>query len=520
MTRKEKPPEPGKTHTLWGSIRTEAFWKNLSPKDKKALRIFLDLQSEFQAKRSSLRTSEVIREIISVTSYDTKVLLETGGKRKFANLEKLVELARSFDRRGFPLKELLVHLKGLTVKEVREAEAQVDKVDGERVQLMTVHKAKGLEFPICFVADFDTRGRSDASTFNFSPHWGIGFKGDFIHLKNKEEDQLARHEEARRLLYVATTRAKERLILSSAPSSKQKDSFLGKLLDYLECESGDTGVFRGVQVGKIKESTKKNQGLLSLMDDPVLLKAISDKKKIESPLKEVADLSGLEKIYKNVSEWKFPKFEVIDRSVSALLDFPEIKLSEDDSEEPDGDSEVSMAATDYGTFFHSLLEIWDVSHVGGEEYEHIMESMPHSIPAASRERLLKELHLFSLSDLLNDLKTARTIERELEFDWQVKNARRIRGVIDLLFQSSEGVWNLIDYKTNRVDSDADIESKMELYRLQLEVYGASIMKGLNLKQLICGLYFSGVGRTVSWEMSAKDLPVINKKIVKKLQEVS
>jgi ATP-dependent helicase/nuclease subunit A len=168
---------------------------------------------------------ELLERVVDRTGYDLHVLGLPGGRRRWANVLKLQRLAAGFEtRRGRDVRGLIDLATAELEAEARETDAPVELGDATAIRLMTMHAAKGLEFPVVVVADL---GRAPANQTA-----DLLVEGDRVGLRLRtvdggradtldwgtlrEERQRADAEEERRILHVAMTRAEERLILSGA----------------------------------------------------------------------------------------------------------------------------------------------------------------------------------------------------------------------------------------------------------------------------------------------------------------
>ena len=170
---------------------------------------------------------ELLEEIIERTGYGTFLLAMPGGGQRAANVEMLVERASAFEGTSYKgLFNFVRYIEQLKKYDVDYGEAGILDEQSDTVRVMSIHKSKGLEFPIVFTAGMgkqfntqDTRG-----SIVLHPEWGVGL--DCIDLEQRtksptflkkiiqEETALENLAEELRVLYVAMTRAKEKLILT------------------------------------------------------------------------------------------------------------------------------------------------------------------------------------------------------------------------------------------------------------------------------------------------------------------
>jgi ATP-dependent helicase/nuclease subunit A len=162
------------------------------------------------------------------SGYDAALQLEPLGDRKLANLWKLTELARTFDRSGlFGLPEFIARLGDLVAAAPREEQAATQPENADVVRLMSIHQAKGLEFPVVFLPDFASPGGSSfPPVAAWSPAMGCVARPPadedpppfpaFAWRTLQAGDEVAEWAEDLRTLYVACTRPRDYLVLSAA----------------------------------------------------------------------------------------------------------------------------------------------------------------------------------------------------------------------------------------------------------------------------------------------------------------
>src|SRR5262249_48037532 len=104
--------------------------------------------------KDRLQIARLLGEILADSGYDAALQVEFLGDRKLANLWKLVELARTFDRSGlFGLADFIARLGDLVENQPREEQAATQPENADVVRLMSIHQAKGLESPVVVLPD-------------------------------------------------------------------------------------------------------------------------------------------------------------------------------------------------------------------------------------------------------------------------------------------------------------------------------------------------------------------------------
>ncbi len=222
----------------------DASADGLPAADAERLASFEAIYRRQRLQSSSLGAEQLLEDVISETGYDLSVAAMPGGRRRLANIRKLRRLARDHeaangpDLRGF-LDWIALRSEGVGA---RESEAPLAGEGIDAVRLMTIHAAKGLEFPVVCVADLG-RERShgarplvlvgrDSSLAAPDARVGVlvklpgypnAFRAlDYAAVAAAQEQREA--DEERRLFYVAMTRAQERLILSGASHLDGQDN--------------------------------------------------------------------------------------------------------------------------------------------------------------------------------------------------------------------------------------------------------------------------------------------------------
>lgn len=210
---------------------------------------FLRMISDYRKRVVYTPIKELIRVLIDETGYGAYVGAMPGGDQRLANLELLLEKAGTFQSTSFyGLFHFIRYLETVQEQEVDFGEANILDENADVVRIMTIHKSKGLEFPICFVCglskQFNMMDTRQAILMDAELGVGVDYIDPKLRIKrrNIRKNAVAQRmkEDTRgedlRVLYVALTRAKEKLILTG-----YLDDFAKKLKSdfYLTMEEGE-----------------------------------------------------------------------------------------------------------------------------------------------------------------------------------------------------------------------------------------------------------------------------------------
>ena len=212
---------------------------------KVKIKQFLDLLEEMRDRAVYTPVHEMIQQILRKTGYGDYIKAVPGGIQRGANLQMLVEKAMDYEKTSYRgLFNFVRYIEKLQKYEVDFGEVNLADAGSGAVQIMTIHKSKGLEFPIVFVAGMGKQFNFQDINARFLIHPDMGFGVDVI-LPEKRlilptvHRQIIRRQikreslgEELRVLYVALTRAKEKLIITGT---------IGKISDVLQTVSWQMG---------------------------------------------------------------------------------------------------------------------------------------------------------------------------------------------------------------------------------------------------------------------------------------
>jgi len=225
-----------KRRSLWETVRGGSA-DGLVGEDRRLLAGFVELLAGLRSQVGRPGLARLIDDSVNAYDYDLCLLASSDGKRRFANIRKLMRLADDFEKlEGPDLAGFVTSLRSMDELSDREGSAPTLAEGEDVVRVMTVHQAKGLEFPVVILGGLGSdvsRGEWTEFVVGDDGRVGVFLKGSQhrtyethdLHwgpaVEIVEGERRREHEEDVRLLYVAMTRAEERLILVGAKPKEE-----------------------------------------------------------------------------------------------------------------------------------------------------------------------------------------------------------------------------------------------------------------------------------------------------------
>jgi len=334
----------------------------------------------------------------------------------------------------------------------------------DAVQLMTIHKAKGLENKVVYIPD-GTSGKGLSNTVFID-----NVNGRIIYQINnktitpeyltwKEKDQLREEAETERIRYVAATRAKEMLVFNKIPYNGHGSTFTAPFFNPNQ-----------------KASTEK----VDISDIKITL----DK----APLKVPPQYSG--KYQKEIEQINSVRSKAIEKAK-----IPTILIQSPSASEEDVSSDLSLKVLYDPETPDIRIEGVPTSTIGTLAHK-LMEIDPSDLFTAAKT-LIKteglEIDPLLLSNVVTSLKKnepsdriskAQNVLREVPIKYKSEENTYYDGIIDLLFEEENG-WVLVDYKTISIKNDSEAQKAKEKYKGQLKIYQDGLeMMGLKVKEVL------------------------------------
>ncbi len=428
------------------------------------------------------------------------------GAQAVANLEKVRLVA---EETGGTLKEVVAELERRMLGREPEPESPLEEEGLDAVRIMSIHAAKGLEFPIMVLADaLAGSGRGGREDVQIQRDWATGLTGFhvgdlwdlpgvFIEAKRRQRDEYER----RRLLYVAMTRPRDRLVISFAnqgDGKARRDSLLALLEDGGESEL----THAGHEDRPIVVPTGDGQMEVEVVvEEP---EALGGSRHEESPAADADDGSVYEDRWRRRREvWEERNRQIVFRSPTGSRPAGEAGESETErrrgrrrSGARDFDRDTALKL---GVVAHGVLEHWDFQTARiAQDLADAIALHTAALPAEERAIVIRELKdmwpTFTESTIYDELRTARIVGREMPFLMPWNGQQIMEGRIDLVYER-DGRLYVADYKTDRLTAE-EIGQTMDEYDHQASVYTEAVQRCLDRDVAAFRLILLRLGRAV------------------------
>ncbi len=405
-----------------------------------------------------------------------------GGVQRVGNLMKIRETVLALESKGpFTLSAFLKLLTMLSLEREDEGEAAVTEEGRDAVRIMTIHAAKGLEFPIVMVPDlgrkkrpWDREGifinRSDTavSGARLGPVADFGYRGAI-----REHEELRAAAEERRLLYVAATRARDRLILIGSP--KEITSHQRALMEFAESIEGATPTVAARE--KIDRDLtekfffeKRGARIADLFSGPADATPLEEARKREEERRADCELAMGRRFFSFVTEGK--------------------------QEEPYEPPRAPVVGPDdtgrlVGTLVHEVLGLSDLTGDGPTDSLIATAVEGMGLAPDVRDRVIEEarglITRFLSSDIRRLIASSQIIGREIPI-LSSREGVTVTGRIDVAFRTHDGIV-VLDYKTDAVTKEG-APGAAERYRAQIVAYVDALTMSAKLDTIVKGaVYF-------------------------------
>ncbi len=532
---------------------------SVSAELKEKIERFLNQIDKWREEQEYLSLDELIWKIYEDTGFLNYMGVLPNGMLRQENLKMLFERAKQYESASF--KGLFNFIRFIERLQLSSGDLSSAKMIGENedvVRIMSIHKSKGLEFPIVFLT-------SSSSQFNLTDlnkdilldqELGLGVKYiDYdmqvkydtltkLALRNKELNSV--YSEEMRILYVALTRAKEKLYITglSKDFSKAKENIenmisiyqnddinkeqrkkinpilIKKYKTYLDWilmvyysdfekmkNLVDVNIFAKDELIKdLKPEEKQELDLLKIIEENCKNVTDEEVKKVEESLsfkyKYEADTLIPSKTsitaiaHKNMEEIKSNAWN------EKIISFPVPKFMNNEADE-------KVTASKRGTIMHLCMKNLDFSKdYELQDVENLIEELKNKEVITSKEAdsiNVKQILQFTKSDVWQELKVAKEYHKEEPFYINVpaneieetdsKANILAQGIIDLYYVDKNDKLVLLDYKTDFV-KEGEEEILLERHTPQLMLYKEALENALDRKVDRIYIYSTTLGKKI------------------------
>ena len=493
---------------------------------------FLEQLENWRNEQQYLQLDELIWQIYLDTGYYNYVSLMPNGALRQANLKLLFEKAKEYESASF--KGLFNFINFMDKLKTSNGDMDSAKLIGENedvVRIMSIHKSKGLEFPVVFLCSTAKKINMQDLNDTILLHQDIGIGPKVIDYERRiEYNTLAKIaiankiqeetiSEEMRILYVALTRAKEKLIITGYSKDFEKDmQKKEELLAMYEQKNIHPSILKNYKsyLDWIELVYLKNKDQISnIMDLEVyskedLLSNWNKEENKDTKIKMIEDVKDIKKGNKimELLNWRYPNIEA--SKIPAKTSVTKIKEMEDENttimfEESNKfiaenlkkpnflNEEINITNARIGTIMHLCLKtINENENYTYEKLENLVEELVKKeiITSKEKEKInINKLLAYTKSDLFKNLKTAKQIHKEQPFYINIpveklyENVQNekilVQGIIDLYYIDENNNIILVDYKTDYVKNDE--KELIEKYKKQLSIYKIALEEALQKK---------------------------------------
>lgn len=543
---------------------------NKSLKDKCVY--FIEKIGSWREKSLYMPIDEFLWYLYSDTSYYGYVGAMVNGIQRQANLRILFQRAKQYEQTSF--KGLFNFINFINKLRKSSGDLGTAKILGENedvVRIMSIHKSKGLEFPVVFLSgcgkQFNLRDINDSLLF----HEELGIGADCIDIKKriryttlqkyaiKKKFELETLSEEMRILYVALTRAKEKLIITGSSYNLQKDidacykagvKGFNKVIpsELLKQKSYLKWIMTALIKHKDGDILRQGKNEFVEISDDLSSWKINFHKKSDFGVENVED--SIEKKNISILSLNYSNFEVDEEirkrlefrykyrdvcSVPSNISVSDIKKAEEEIFEPQAENlfseeknrkkprfimeEKGLSKAEKGTAMHFVMQKLDLNKVNllNEIKEQIKNMFEKGLITKDEEESINifKIQKFFKSNLgqrlLKAYKENKQVFRELPFITEIPVKRiekdlidkifnneklRLQGIIDCFFEEDDGIV-LLDYKTDYVENGKEKEI-LDKYRVQIDLYTETLERVIGKKVKERYLYLFGIDKEVKY----------------------
>lgn len=477
---------------------------------------FFDDLDKYRNYAASMSAQDFLRKIISETSYLSVISAMGNAEQRRLNVKMLIDIAKKFDS-GYNvgLTAFVRYLDNIIEHGGSIESASLVNVDNNSVSLMSIHQSKGLEFPVCILADSNhLYNNSDLNNaIQLNSRWGLGVKvyddnafcryNSMQYTAVKWMNKAASMSENLRVLYVAITRAKEQFI--AFVSCKDAGDYLtkqaakitdGKIYPYtvqrVRCDGDLLSMCALMHIGAkdIKEKYSISVKPDLSYDFPMQISVLNyDGEKTEDKIDIIPANEDIVRQLEDKLSFEYSRRELsgfASKRTASSLDEADQGFEFFAKSKPAFLDKDNMTSAQKGTAMHEFMQFCDYQQAKDNLDDEIKRLTDLSFitneqaDSLSRDKLSQLFssdfakRMFESDRLYREIKVSSFIPVcEIE-DTDYTDGVLVQGIADCVFEEN-GELVLIDYKTDRVDSEQEL---LDRYKKQIGFYRKAVQKAL------------------------------------------
>ena len=523
---------------------------------KEKIADFLTILEHYRQMSVYTPIHKLLEALIYTTGYFQYVTAKPGGEQRRANVEMLLSKAVAFEQTSFyGVVHFLRYIEQLSKYEVDYGEADILDENADVVRIMSIHKSKGLEFPVCFVAGLSKKFNMQDTTGRLVTDMDLGMGVDEIDSELRIQRRMTKKNvvslkmrldtlaEEMRVLYVAMTRAREKLILTAVVRDGEKLREQIALYENTKAEDGrmrftdllNAGSFlqfvlpalsdaQFISEGELKEQEisgecgqllQREQFMYRITREEASEEELAQKEKLRQRMDRRYADEGLKELVTKTSVSELKKAQM-DLDFAGEL-FPEKEIVP--YIPAFMQEEQGMSGADRGSAYHRVMELLDFEKVleaKAKTQEQEQEELERQITLMVEKELLqkpwseavsvKKLVIFfqsSLAQRMAEAQHLQKLKKEQPFVLGIAADRvkpqfpheeqvLIQGIIDAFFEEGDDLI-LMDYKTDAVKTGEELVKR---YHTQMEYYTEALERivGKKVKERI--IYSFALGEEI------------------------
>lgn len=515
-----------KRGNLWKAVQHYRALEDGKTELHEKLEHFLIKLEQWKKQKTYSTIRELIWSILNETGYFEYVGAMPSGERRQGNILKLIEKASAYENTSYRgLFDFLRYIERMKITEQDFGEAVVLGSNDNLVRVMSIHKSKGLEFPVVFLCgcgkQFNQRDAEDTVLVDADGYLGVNYKHleEHYYERTVKRNALANHmknenlAEELRILYVAMTRAQEKLIMTGVVDAKMRK----KESEFRAIDGYSYLTWFAACLEQLKHTGKEHDWLIyniqrrEDLDATVLeeVEQLQTKEMIwEQRLQGVSQETTRKELEQRftwcyaypmaaVKKGKLSVSEI--KKMSQLIDEEESKSMKTANRTIW--SEASGGAA-YGTLIHLVMEKIDFQKMDSlEQVEKGLQILKET--GVLTESDLEQVSAQMIYNMMNSQLGVRMAQaevrgelyREQQFvigipmnqvypEVEETDLELVQGIIDAYFEE-DGELVLMDYKTDRVSQKNGAEELIQKYRTQLQYYKRTLeqLTGKTVKEV-------------------------------------